>query len=202
MTTASIQFSLDRDEKQLWSGVPRQGIIMRPSDALGIPFNLLWAGFALVAGMVLAVGDGVPVVLRPLCIPIFALGFYWAIGRFWVDARRRARTTYAVTNERIIIRDGLFRTTSMSIDLRTLSEVKLQERSDGRGTIRFRAVPPLVASNRLFMPRYPAFEMIPDAWRVCAVIRDAQRGAVSGDAHAAPSIGGSDAVRYEPYEAT
>src|SRR5678816_4482690 len=93
-------------------------------------------------------------------IPLVGAAIYLLIGRFWGDAWQRARTTYAVTNERIIIEHGLFKPTSTSIDLRTLSEVTVRERKDGAGTITFRTIPPLVPTTRPFSPRFPVFEMI------------------------------------------
>lgn len=184
MTPTSVQFSRVRSERELWAGVPRQGIILRPSDALEIPFSLFWAGILVLFGFATGLHDGAPVYLVPLGALFFTIAFYMVVGRFFVDAWRRARTTYAVTSERIIVRHGLFNPTSTSIDLRTLSEVTVRERKDGAGTITFRAIPPLAPTNRPFSPRYPLFERIPDVWRVCAVIRDAQRGASSGDAFA------------------
>jgi PH (Pleckstrin Homology) domain-containing protein len=179
MTTTSTQSSLERGERQLWGGVPRQGVILRPTDALEIPFSLFWAGMFVVLGLATGIADGAPVYLVLLGILFFTIAFFIAIGRFFVDAWRRARTTYAVTSERIIIRHGLYKPTSTSIDLRTLSEVKLREGKDGTGTINFRTIPPLVPTTRPFSPRYPVFESVSDVWRVYAVIRDAQRVAPS-----------------------
>ena len=58
-------------------------------------------------------------------------------GRFFADARTRARTYYGVTSERIIIVSGMFSRQIKSLSLRTLTDVSLTERGDGSGTITF-----------------------------------------------------------------
>jgi hypothetical protein len=180
MATTSFEFALDRGERQLWSGTPRQGIALRPSDAFMIPFSLLWAGFAFFWEWSV-IQSNAPLLFRLWGVPFLLVGVYVTIGRFWLDARRRARTTYAVTSDRIIINSGAFAPTSKSLNLRTLSDVTLQERPDGSGSIMFGAVPPFAAmyagTSWPGVPVVPSFEMIPGARQVYAIIRDAQRAA-------------------------
>ena len=179
MTTTSVHFALDRGERQLWAGVPRQGLVLKPSDVGDIPMSLLVVGFAyLWMSTVLHDGNWLFAVYGSPLVPVAAYGL---IGRFWGDAWQRARTTYAVTNDRIIINSGLFTPTSRSLTLRLLGDVSLDERKDGSGTITF-GPPRRGAAAHTTWRRgrrrgrvYPAFEMIPDARRVYVMILEAQR---------------------------
>jgi hypothetical protein len=178
--TSPIQFTLDRGERQLWAGAPRRGLVLRGSDAFMIPFSLLWAGFAFFWELSV-LQEGAPLFFALWGIPFVLVGLYITVGRFLVDARRRARTTYAVTSERIIISSGAFSPSVKSLNLRTLSDVTLHERPDGSGTITFGSVSPLVAMYAGTawpgIPQVPSFEMIPDARQVYGIIREAQRAA-------------------------
>jgi hypothetical protein len=101
------------------------------------------------------------------------------IGRFFIESRQRARTRYAVTSDRIIITSGLFRTTTVSLDLRTLHDLSVETRVDGSGTVFFGPRQPAISSRRGF-PSFggvPAFESIADAQRVYNLIREAQQAA-------------------------
>lgn len=125
---------LSSSEKLLWSDRPKQGIVFRPSDAFLIPFSLLWCGFAIFWES-LAVGKHAPVFFDLWGIPFVAVGLYMVFGRFFVDARIRRNTVYAITNERVLIIGGLRQRQVKSLALRTLSDVSLNEKDDGSGTI-------------------------------------------------------------------
>ena len=184
MSVISLRFALDRGERQLWSGAPRRGLVLRASDALLIPFSLLWGGFA-VFWEASVLGQGGPTFFAIWGVPFVLMGLYITVGRFFLDAAQRARTVYAVTSERILIevgRLGPFAGSTKSLPLRTLSEVQLRERGNGSGTITFGPQPfgvSAVGNSWPGGPRVPAFDLIPDARRVYDIIREAQRTAAS-----------------------
>src|SRR5579862_2671126 len=99
---------LQAGEKLLWSGRPRQGLLLTARDWLLVPFSLFWGGFVLFWETAATVHPGAS--FFPLFgLPFAVIGAYLIVGRFIVDAWLRSRTYYAVTNQRIIIcREGPF----------------------------------------------------------------------------------------------
>ena len=175
----AIAREIAADERLLWSGVPKQGLALRGSDAFLIPFSLMWGGFALVwETTVLA--TGAPLLFKLWGIPFVLMGLYLIAGRFFVDAWQRRRTAYGITDQRAIILSGLTSRNVKSLPLRTLTDMTLSEANDGSGTISFGPSPPW---GRAFGAAnwpgsgervVPAFEFIPDAKRVFARLREAQ----------------------------
>lgn len=117
---------LDPNEKLLWSGKPKLGIVFRRSDILIIPFSLLWTGLAIFIVWHIEFAGALIFV---------AIGVYLIFGRYWVDSRIRSKTYYGLTDERIIIISGLVRPAVESHSLVNLPKMKVLEKSDGSGTI-------------------------------------------------------------------
>jgi hypothetical protein len=135
-----IRKELSPPEQLLWSGQPRQGIVRRAADAILIPFSVLWGGFAIFwEAMVIA--GGAPFFFALWGIPFVLAGLYIMVGQFWVDARQRAATTYGVTSERVVIVSGLWSRGVKSLNIDTLTDVSLDERSNGAGTVTFGSMP-------------------------------------------------------------
>ena len=175
-----FQDELGPDERILWSGRPKSGIMFRSSDIFVIPFSLMWGGFAVFWEMGV-ITSGAPLFFWLWGIPFVIIGLYFIFGRFFVDAQQRAKTYYALTNERIIIISGLFNRNVKSLSLKTLSDINFNKKADGTGTITFGPIHPvgwMYSGN--WWPgtgRYtsPGFEMINNAKEVYDKIRAAQR---------------------------
>src|SRR5262249_45574969 len=109
-----------------------------------------------------------------------AVGLFMALGRFALDAWLRARTSYAVTDKRILIaRAGPF-SHFTSLDLDRLPDVNLDGAGRARGTIRFGQ--PAFSNRSLsgWAPSpdpTPQFLAIEDASRVFDLIMNASRKA-------------------------
>lgn len=176
----SLRRGLSSDERLLWWGMPRQGLRLRAGDALLIPFSLMWGGFAIFwESMVLR--QGAPLFMALWGIPFVLIGLYLIVGRFFVDARQRAKTYYGLTDQRVLIITGVLSRQTKSLPLQTLSDITLVEQSDGSGTITFGPINPAArwlsgsswpgASRQLA----PAFEMVEGAKQVYERIRQAQQ---------------------------
>lgn len=180
---SEVQQQLSAGEQMLWSGQPKSGIQLRTSDIFLIPFSLFWAGFA-VFWESSVIGIGAPFFFMLWGIPFILMGLYITVGRFFLDAALRAKTWYAVTNERILIVSGLINQTIRSYPLRSMPEMTLRLRRDQSGTITFGAEAPSRSMYRGFVwpgmdqRLAPAFDLLPDAQSVYDLIRRAQRAAV------------------------
>lgn len=176
---------LDSGERLLWSGQPRSGIRLRAQDAFLIPFSLLWCGFAIF-WEVSVIRSGAPFFFILWGGMFVFIGLFFVFGRFILDARSRARTAYGVTAERIIIVSGIFSQQTKTLQLRTLTDVSLTQRSDGSGTITFG---PAQYPNQIFSAgswpgagRYapPSFDLIENAKDVYDIVRKAQKASAHG----------------------
>jgi hypothetical protein len=168
-----LQSELSSDERLLWSGRPKQGLLLRSADILLIPFSLMWGGFAIFWEVATASADAPPFFVM-WGITFVLVGLFMIFGRFFVDAWQRSKTYYAVTNERILILSGTLGPNTRSLSLRSLSDMSLRLKRDGRGTITFGPSYPFWRSG-LYprMGRYAVamFEMIEDAQAVYDLVR-------------------------------
>jgi hypothetical protein len=164
---AVVRSKLDDGEQLLWSGRPRQGLLLQPMDAALIPFSLFWAGFAFVWEYEV-VATRQFWVLQIWGIPFVLLGLYLVAGRFFADAYVRGQTYYGLTDKRVMIARG---STTQSISLSDLKGVALAVRADRSGTVVLG--PPGLPAPSSFNAylgtgrvQYPMFQMIPDAQSV------------------------------------
>ena len=112
-------------------------------------------------------------------IPFVIVGLYLIFGRFIVDSNQRKKTFYGLTNQRIIIISGVFSRKVESLNLKTLTNISLKEKSDRSGTINFGQNNPLSwwfgGMAWPGMPKSgPSLEMIEGAKEVYEKIREAQ----------------------------
>jgi hypothetical protein len=137
-----IERELDSGERLLWAGMPKQGTVFRSSDVFMIPFSLLWGGFAIfwefMAFQIPGKNEGAIGVVFPLFgIPFVLIGLYMIFGRFTYDSKNRAKTFYGLTDQRAIIVSGLFSKSVKSLNIRTMNNVSVTEKTNGDGTIIF-----------------------------------------------------------------
>jgi hypothetical protein len=105
-------------------------------------------------------------------------GIYFLAGRYLTDWLYRSRLIYGFTDRRAIIASGVFRRSVQSIDLSSLSGLKLEEHGDGSGTITFGDQP--LSSYCWYGPWSRAswgaqFFRIADVKRVYAIVREAMQ---------------------------
>jgi hypothetical protein len=167
------------DESLIWTGKPRQGILFRLSDVFLIPFSVLWCGFAFF-WFFGALKSGAPLAFALFGIPFILVGLFFVFGRFWLDARNRARTFYGITDSRVIIVSGAFSRSVKSLNIKTLSEVSIYEKRDGSGSITLGSALPYAAwlqsMNWPGTRPSPTLEFIPNVRDVYNTIVRIQRG--------------------------
>lgn len=170
-------------ENVLWSGRPRQGLMLTARDALMIPFSLVWGGFAIFWETAV-VSSKAPPFMALFGIPFVVIGLFLIFGRLPFDAWLRSKIHYALTDRRaLLLRAGPWGSFK-ALALDRLPETTLAESAKGRGTIRF-------APQATFRSGYgngvgfwvPALDPtaqflgIDDARRVFAMLQERSHGA-------------------------
>lgn len=159
-------------ERLLWSGRPAQGLRLRASDVIVIPFSLMWGGFACFWEATVLVNDA-PLIFKLWGIPFVLVGLYITIGRFFYESWVRSRTMYGLTDRRaLLLVTGRTRSLA-SVALATLEEVTLSEHYGNTGSIALGRVIDTGKSSR----KPPTFEFIAEPHKVHSILRDAQHQA-------------------------
>jgi len=123
-------------EQVLWQGKPEIRSYMLRGAWYMIPFSLLWGGFAIF-WEASALVRGAPPFFLLFGIPFLLIGLYMIFGRFYVAAREAENTMYAITDGRVLILSGAFRTSLVELDIDRLPSVELNEGRNGIGSITF-----------------------------------------------------------------
>jgi len=186
---------LDRGERLLWSGQPKQGLLLQANDIFMIPFSLMWGGFAIfweasVLGLTgfaqqkhpVGSAGGAPLFMALWGIPFVVIGLYMIFGRFFFDAASRNKTWYGIPDRRLIILKSFFTRNVSSYDYATLTNLNLVERGDRSGDVLFGTPSPMAGFTNSSWPgsrRYavPGFYLLPDARNIFNQIREAQQRA-------------------------
>ena len=114
--STELQQYVDSNEKLVWTGRPRTGIVFRSADIFLIPFSLFFCGFAIF-WFTTALTSGAPFIFAMFGIPFVVIGIIMVFGRFIIDAKQRENTYYGLTNDRIIIKTGIYTKSIKSLKL-------------------------------------------------------------------------------------
>jgi len=135
---SAIRAELTPREKLLWAGTARTGVFFRPLDALVIPVNVFVCAIACVLFAGLMAQGGINFWIGFILITaVFVAGIYGAVGRLFVDAQRRGRTCYGVTDKRVIIAVLPDNRVVRSLYVERISDIMFRESENGAGSITF-----------------------------------------------------------------
>ncbi|MFF1609336.1 PH domain-containing protein [Amycolatopsis sp. NPDC058278] len=120
-------------ERVLWAGEPVQRPLYVAADGVVAPAGLVLAAASLWF-LLTKQPSGLTMVITVVAL---VLGLYGAVGRSAVRYLALGRTTYAVTDSRIIARSGLFRQKERSSELAGLPAPVLKAGPSRTGTLAF-----------------------------------------------------------------
>jgi len=121
-------------ERLLWAAQPKQGIMFRTFDFFLIPFSILWCSFSIF-WITMAISSGAPIFFVLFGVPFVLIGLMFVFGRFIMDLKSRKNTFYGITDNRILIRLGIYSKTIKSLNIETLTNLEYEAKADGSGTI-------------------------------------------------------------------
>lgn len=132
----TVERQLSSGERIEWVGRPDPKKHIVRGDLFLIPFSLMWGGFTVVWEVAAIAGGQLFMMLWG--IPFLAVGLYMILGRFIYKAARKRRTTYAVTNRRVLsIIRGRHGESVDATYLRSIPNISTNAAAGGRGSVEF-----------------------------------------------------------------
>ena len=116
--------TLNPDEKLLWRGKPKQGLVIRDRDLILIPVSLIISGFA---GFIfwLAFNSSDSLVLKGIAVALLLVAINLLLLRFVRDALKRKGTEYFITNQRVIKLFGRKQSQLKTLPIKNLGMIEL-----------------------------------------------------------------------------
>lgn len=191
VTQLESEFSnyLDKEEKILWIGQPKQGFFLKTNDYFILPFIVIWSSVMLVVLSSIEFEDmfrRAPAIFRyAWFVGLFGFLFYMIVDRYILDIYRRKTTVYLLTDKRTIVKSGLLSQDINSYDLFSLQSISYTEKRNGSGTITFGEAPSPMFTMYTFGSRKrkrlsdnyketPAFQYILDVRAVYSMLMEAK----------------------------
>lgn len=134
MDTELFSSYLNPAEQVLWASPAGRGLILDGPDWFMSGFGALFT--AVSAGIFYKTPAGL-LPFQVSFVLFVGVGAYLMIGRLLLDAWKRQRTYYAVTNRRVLIRQLAPFARFHSLSLDRLPQIELTERSEAGGDIWF-----------------------------------------------------------------
>jgi hypothetical protein len=155
-------------EKIVWTGQPKQGLLIRDADMIAIPMSIMLFGFALLLDY-LSVAFDVHWITRVSAVFFSGLFVYLGVLRFFVAAKRRRYIRYCLTTKRILVITGK-KNMLETLPLGQIERAEITAEKDGSGHISFGNSNPvwpwLLGTFYFSSAPVPGLELIPDLERV------------------------------------
>lgn len=166
------------NEKFIWRGQPKTGWRLKTGDKVRLPVMIAFTLFS-VYWTLQATAYATPPNLWLMGVPFILFGVYASLLRYWIEAKERQHTRYAVTNRHVIIHRAWPMQRVTRIPLDDIDYVFIDEAADGSGDIVF-GLP--IKQMLPFLPQRPrptrfspCFEGIPQVKQVYGLIHGAQK---------------------------
>ncbi|MFZ1684937.1 MAG: hypothetical protein WAU88_12530 [Candidatus Zixiibacteriota bacterium] len=115
---------LNADERLLWTGKPKAGFILRNADTFMIPASLIFTYAAIQTYFYLDLYLEFPWTMVTAALLILA-SFQLLVGRYIWDARKRAKTFYGISDQRIFVIHGRDQSGTESWNLARLGKLRV-----------------------------------------------------------------------------
>lgn len=129
-----FQRFLQEDEELIWTGKPNPNFNKMTGRFITIPFGIFFLGFALFWTIS---ASGFSVIFSLFGIPFIFVGIFILFGLPIFQKSMKNKTSYAITNKRIIIYKRTFNESINEIRLQNISSMNLVNYNNEVGTIYF-----------------------------------------------------------------